>query len=73
VRGLEVSPGGLLHNELVQRRLADRLAQTGVRRLELPRTLDLLGLQPAVLLPPPTIGDLAHADLTNDISDILAP
>jgi len=34
--------------------------------------LTLSGPQPAVHLPPPTIGDLAHAKLTNDISDILA-
>jgi hypothetical protein len=30
-RGLEVSPGGLLQNELVQRQIRDRLAQPAGR------------------------------------------
>jgi hypothetical protein len=47
--------GGLLQNELVQRQVGDRLAQTGILRLQLLQALDLLGLQPAVLLPPPIL------------------
>src|SRR5262245_48665548 len=34
-RGLEVSPGSLLKNELVQRQIRDRLAQTAVLELKL--------------------------------------
>jgi hypothetical protein len=70
-RGLEVSPGCLLQNELVQRQVGDRLAKTGILRLELLQALDLLSFQPAVLLPPPIIGDLAHTDLADRVSDIL--
>ena len=33
-RGLEVSSGCLLQNELVQRQVGDRLAKTGILRLE---------------------------------------
>src|SRR5208283_3455157 len=71
-RGLEVSPGSLLQNELVQRQVRDRPAQTGILLLELLQALHLVGLEPAVLLPPPIIGDLAHADLADRVSDVLA-
>src|SRR5438132_13668616 len=49
-RGLEVSPGSLLQNELVQRQIRDRLAQPAVLELKLLQALDLLNLQPAKTL-----------------------
>src|SRR5262249_45816696 len=63
-RGLEVSPGGLLQNELVQRQIRDRLAQPAVLELKVLQALHLLGLQPAELLAPPIIRHLAHPDLS---------
>jgi hypothetical protein len=39
--------------------------------LELLQALHLVGLEPAVLLPPPIIGDLTHTDLADRVSDIL--
>src|SRR2546421_12888687 len=62
-RGLEVSPGSLLQNELVQRQIRDRLAQPAVLELKLLQAFDLLDLQPAKLLTPGIVGHLAHTDL----------
>src|SRR5262249_36188769 len=59
-RGLEVSPGGVLQNEFVQRQIRDRLAQPVVLELKVLQALHLLGLQPAELLAPPIIRHLAH-------------
>src|SRR5262245_20615062 len=64
-RGLEVSPGGLLQNELVQRQIGNRLAQPAVLELKVLQALHLLGLQPAELLAPPIIRHLAHPDLAD--------
>jgi hypothetical protein len=50
----------------------DRPAQTGILRLKLLQAFDLFGLQPAVLLPPPIIGNLAHADLADGVRNVLA-
>src|SRR5262245_38621750 len=41
-RGLEVSPGGLLKNELVQCQIRDRLAQSAVLELKVLQALHLL-------------------------------
>ena len=46
-RGLEVSPGSLLQNELVQRQVRDRPAQTAILLLELLQALDLVVAAPA--------------------------
>src|SRR5213078_1298129 len=70
--GLRSFPGGLLQNELVQCEVRDRLAQTGVLRLELLQAFDLVGLQPAELLPPPIIGNLAHPDLADGVGNVLS-
>src|SRR3954449_12550238 len=70
--GLEVSPGSLLQNELVQGQVGDCPAQTTIFLLELLQALHLVGLEPTVLLTPPIIGDLAHADLADRVSDVLA-
>src|SRR5262249_49846195 len=43
-RGLEVSPGGLLQNELVQHQIGNRLAQPAVLQLKVLQALHLLGL-----------------------------
>src|SRR5262249_38998401 len=64
-RGLEVSPGGLLKNELVQCQIRDRLAQSAVLELKVLQALHLLALQPAKLLAPPIIRHLAHPDLAD--------
>src|SRR6478672_2120381 len=71
-RGLEVSPGSLLQNELVQGQVGDCPAQTAILLLELLQAFHLVGLEPAVLLTPPIIGDLPHADLADRVSDVLA-
>src|SRR5215467_7639010 len=49
-RGLEVSPSSLLQNELIQRQIGNRLAQSAVLELKVLQALHLLGLQPAKLL-----------------------
>src|SRR5262249_33288947 len=64
-RGLEVSPGGLLQNELVQRQIGNRLAQPAVLELKVLQALHLLALQPAKLLAPPIIRHLAHPHLAD--------
>src|SRR5262249_27545608 len=53
--GLEVSPGGLLQNELVQRQIRDGLAQPAVLELKVLQALHLPSFQPAELLAPPII------------------
>ena len=45
-RGLEVSPGGFLQNELVKRQIGDRLAKPVVLELKLLQPLYLFDLQP---------------------------
>src|SRR5262249_38071091 len=71
-RGLEVSPGGLLQNELVQRQIRDGLAQPAVLELKVLQALHLLGFQPAELLAPPIIRHLAHPDLADCVRYVLA-
>src|SRR5262249_23046084 len=68
----EVSPGGLLQNELIQRQIRDCLAQPAVLELKVLQALYLLGLQPAKLLAPAIIRHLAHADLADCVHHILA-
>src|SRR5262249_20128266 len=71
-RGLEVSPGGLLQNELIQRQIGNRLAQPAVLQLKVLQALHLFGLHPAELLTPPIIRHLAHADLADCVHHVLA-
>src|SRR5260370_38951073 len=71
-RGLEVSPGSLLQNELVQRQIRDRLAQPAVLELKVLQALHLLALQPTELLAPPIIRHLAHPDLADCVHHVLA-
>src|SRR3954452_3122136 len=59
-RGLEVSPGCLLQDQLVQREVRNRSAQPRVLSLEILQSLDLIALQPAKLLAPPVIRDLRN-------------
>ena len=47
-------------------------ARDGVSLLPLSQPLSLLGLHPAVLLPPAFIGRLGHTDDTADLDDGLA-
>src|SRR5262249_30993435 len=71
-RGLEVSPGGLLQNELVQRQIRDGLAQPPVLELKVLQALHLLGFQPAELLAQPIIRHLAHPHLSYCVPYVLA-
>src|SRR6516164_9560652 len=71
-RGLEVSPGGLQQNELVQRQIRDCLAQSAVLKLKVLQALHLLGLKPAELLAPPIIRHLANPDLADCVHHVLA-
>src|SRR6202040_2343687 len=71
-RGLEVSPGGLLQNELVQRQIGNRLAEPAVLELKVLQALHLLALQPTKLLAPPIIRHLAHPDLADRVHHVLA-
>src|SRR4029453_15652794 len=68
----EVSPGGLLQNELVQRQIRDCLAEPAVLELKILQALHLLALQPAKLLAPPIICHLAHPDLADCVHHVLA-
>src|SRR6476469_4843983 len=70
--GLRSFPGQPPQNELVQGQVGDCPAQTAILLLELLQAFHLVGLEPAVLLTPPIIGDLAHADLADRVSDVLA-
>ena len=68
-RGSEVPPGGLLHDQLVQRQIRDRPPQTAIFNLEILQPLDLSGLQPAELSTPPIVADLADPDLADRIDN----
>src|SRR5262249_50978906 len=70
-RGLEVSPGGLLQNELVQRQIRDRLAQPAVLELKVLQALHLLRLQPAELLAPPILRPPTPPDAANSDPHVL--
>jgi len=54
-RGLEVSPCGFLQDQLVQRQVRDRPAKPRVLSLQFLQPLDLIALQPAVLVAPAII------------------
>jgi hypothetical protein len=60
VRGLDVSLCGLGKNQLVERQVGDRTAQPCVLRLELLQPLDLVALQPAVLIAPPIVRNFRY-------------
>ena len=66
-RGLQVSLGGLLQDELVKRQIGDRLAKPVVLELKLLQPLYLFDLPPAKFLAPAIVGHLAHTDLTDCI------
>src|SRR5262245_65951901 len=59
-RGLDVSPRGLLQNELVQRQIGDRRAQPAVLEFDVLQALHLLDLQPAELLARAVVGHLSY-------------
>src|SRR6188768_1937520 len=59
-RGLEVSPGCLLQDQLVQRQVGNRSAQPRVLSLEILQSLDLIALEPAKLLAPAVVRDLRN-------------
>src|SRR5215204_1270444 len=58
--GLEVSPGCLLQNQLVQRQVGNRSAQPRVLSLESLQSLDLVALEPAKLLAPAVVRNLRN-------------
>src|SRR5215208_369272 len=59
-RGLEVSLGCLLQDQLVQRQVGNRSAQPRVLSLEILQSLDLIALEPAKLLAPAVVRDLRN-------------
>ena len=69
MRGLEVFPGGLLQDQLVQRQVGNRPAQPGVLGLERLQPLHLVALKAAVLVPPPIVRNLRHADRPDRLAD----
>jgi hypothetical protein len=69
-RGLQVSLGGLLQDELVKRQIGDRLAKPVVPELKLLQPLYLFDLHPARFLAPAMVGHLAHTDLTDCFATI---
>src|SRR5262249_10219670 len=71
-RDLEVSPGGLLQNELVQRQIRDGLAQPAVLELKVLQALHLLGFQPAERLAPRILRHLTHPYRADCIPHVLA-
>ena len=60
--GSEVSRGGFLQDQLLQREIRHRSSKTQVLGLEILQPLDLVALQAAVLLSPPVVRDLGHLD-----------
>src|SRR4051812_15764537 len=61
--GLRVSPGGLLQDQFLQREIRDGLPEALVLGLQRLHALDLIGLEPAVLLPPAIVRHLGHPDV----------
>ena len=59
-RGLEVSPGSLLKDELVQRQIRDRFAQPAILELKLLQPFYLFDLQAAKFLAPAGGFDIAR-------------
>ena len=53
MRGLEVSLGGFLQNQLVQRQVRDSPTKPGILQLKILQSLHLVALQATILLPPP--------------------
>jgi len=72
VPGAEVSLGEILEHGLLQLGLCQKLFKPGVLLLQLGQPPGLLGLHPAVLLPPAVIHRLRHLDDTADVGDGLA-
>src|SRR4029078_10530258 len=71
-RGLEVSPGSLLKDELVQRQTRDAFAPPRILELKLLQPLYLFDLQPTKFLAPAIIGNIAYADLADRIRHALS-
>ena len=72
-RGLEVSPGGLLKDKLVERQVGDRPAKPQVLLLQILHLPRLIRLQTALLLAPAVISLLADRDPTTRIRRRPAP
>src|SRR5215210_940193 len=66
-RGSEVSPGGLLQDQLVEGEVGDGFAQASILGLQLLHALDLVRLQPAVLLTPAVVRDLGDPNRADRI------
>src|SRR5262249_10700512 len=64
--------GDLLEHPLVQGQLGDEALQPGVLGLQLLKPLGLVGLEAAVLVPPPVQGLLAHAEALADLGEAQA-
>src|SRR3954452_5841248 len=70
-RGLEVSPGCLLQDQLVQRQVGNRSAQPRVLSLEILQSLDLIALEPAKLLAPAVVRDLRNPNRAYRVGNAL--
>src|SRR3990170_8339903 len=68
----EVSLGSLLQDQLVQRQVGDRPAQTPVLRLQILQPLHLVRLQTTILLTPAVVRHFAYADRADRIGHALA-
>jgi len=66
------SPGLRLEHRLLQLRFCQQLLEPGVLLVQLNQPSGLLGLHPAVLLPPAVVGRLRHFDDAADLDDSLA-
>ena len=68
----EVSPGSFLQDQLVQRQVGYRPAQTGIFLLEVFHAAGLIHLQAAILLVPAIVRYLGYPNRPNCIRDLLA-
>ena len=71
-RGLEVSPGSLLQNELIKRQIGNSPAKSVVLCLEILQPLHLISFEPTELLAPAIVRDLAHTNLADRVNNALA-
>src|SRR3546814_7071592 len=65
-RGSEVSPSGLLQDQLVERQIRDRPPEPEILLLQVLHPPGLVGLQTAILLAPAIIGLLGNRDPPTD-------
>jgi hypothetical protein len=72
VKGSELSLDDFLQDLVVEGQVGDRPAQPRILLLDLLHPFGLANLQPAILLAPPVVGLLRHADRTHGLTRRLA-